>query len=177
MQISVLTTLVLNELLEPCAPFTSTRRWSEMNRLRNSNGHRNSNADRRGEARTIPPGAPKAGRNKRFGALIPLLMFAAFAALIASQEIPAFANLLERVFQPAKWQTKTTCHDAALAELPANSYARLLDGGSLHRTADGPSVTGIRFTMLDQEGGERNVTYDCYLSTSGKLHRLTLRTP
>ncbi|MFO8153220.1 hypothetical protein [Thioalkalivibrio sp.] len=82
------------------------------------------------------------------------------------------SDWFESVFQPAQWQTKVTCRDAVLAEMPAGSYPRLQDSGSLHQTRDGSSVTGIRLTMLGQDGEERVVHYNCYLTADGELHRL-----
>lgn len=137
---------------------------------------RRSAANPRGEARTLHTDASDGHRPNKLRPLIPILIFGAFAALIASQEVPAFADWLERVFQPVQWQTKASCRDAALEDIPAGSYARLQDGGSLNRTPDGPSVIGIRFAMLGQDGQEQIVTYDCYLDADGQLHRLTLRT-
>ncbi len=134
--------------------------------------------NRRGEARKLGTASPDSGgRTGRVKPLIPILIFVAFAGFIASQEIPAVSYWLESVFHPAQWQTKVNCRDAVLAEMPAGSYPRLQDGGSLHDTRDGSSVTGIRLTMLGQDGEERIVTYDCYLTADGELHRLAPRRP
>lgn len=109
--------------------------------------------------------------------MIPFLIFAAFAAFVASREVPAVADWLESVFQPAQWQTKVACRDAVLNEMPAGSYPRLQDSGSLHQTRDGSSVTGIRFTMLEQNGEEQVLHYNCYLTADGELHRLVPGSP
>ncbi|TVP82466.1 MAG: hypothetical protein EA346_02485 [Thioalkalivibrio sp.] len=143
---------------------------------RDTRNERRSPANPRGEARTPHTDASDSRRPNKIKPLIPILIFGGFATLIASQEVPAFADWLERVFQPAQWQTKASCRDAVLEDIPAGSYARLQDGGSLNQTPDGPSVMGIRFAMLGQDGEEQIVTYDCYLAADGQLHRLTLRT-
>ncbi len=108
--------------------------------------------------------------------MIPLLIIAGFAVFIAYQEVPAFADLLERSFTPERWQTKQTCRNAALAELRGGQYARLLDGGELHSTQDGPSVTGMKFAVLGEDGREQTVEYNCYLDGSGQIVRLSRQT-
>jgi len=144
---------------------------------RDTRGTRPLHKNRRGEARTPHTGSSDSGRAGKVRPLIPLLLFGAFAVFIASQEIPAVADWLERMFQPAQWQAKVSCRDAVLADMPAGSYPRLQDGGSLHQTRDGSSVIGIRFTKLGHDGEEQVVTYDCYLTADGQLHRLAPRKP
>ncbi len=144
---------------------------------RDTRHERGSPANPRGEPRTVHTDASDNRRPNKLRPLIPILIFGAFAALIASQEVPAFVDWLERVFQPVQWQTKASCRDAVLENLPAGSYARLQDGGSLDQTSDGPSVIGIRFAILAQDGEEKIVSHDCYLDADGgQLHRLILRT-
>jgi len=144
---------------------------------RGTRGTQPPHKNRRGEARTPSTGSSGSGRAGKVRPLIPLLLFGAFAVFIASQEIPAVADWLERMFQPAQWQAKVSCRDAVLADMPAGSYPRLQDGGSLHQTRDGSSVIGIRFTKLGHDGEEQVVTYDCYLTADGQLHRLVPRKP
>jgi hypothetical protein len=131
--------------------------------------------DPRGEARSY--GAADRGRRRRHpaGRLVPLLIFAGIVVLIARQEIPAFADWWERTFAPAEWKAKRTCSEAAIADLKDGRYARRLTGGELHETRDGPYVTGMKFTVLDDSGEERVVEYSCYLDSQGRLFRLNRR--
>ena len=128
--------------------------------------------DPRGEAPSYP--ARRGPRRQRNPArkLVPALILVFFGVLFARQQVPAFAEWWERTFNPQEWQARDTCRQAAMAELRGGRYARLRDPGELHRTQDGPSITGMQFSALDVEGGERRVEYNCYLDAQGRLFRL-----
>jgi len=103
---------------------------------------------------------------------MPLLIIGGIVALIAHEKIPAFADWWERTFSPAVWQTKTTCRQAALADLQGGQYARPLGSGELHDTQDGPYVTQMTFSVLGTDGEEQVIEYNCYLDSHGQLFRL-----
>lgn len=58
------------------------------------------------------------------------------------------ADWFESVFQPTQWQTTVTCRDAVLAEMPAGSYPRLQDSGSLHHRRKNASTSEITTLMM-----------------------------
>jgi hypothetical protein len=130
----------------------------------------NAGRDAGGSSGRPPPGE----RQPRFrlGPVVPFLIAAAFVVFIAHQEVPAVADFLERSFTPEQWQSKQTCREAALAELGAGQYARLLDGGEVHQTPDGPLVRDLRFAVLGEDDREQTVRYNCYLDANGEVFRL-----
>lgn len=102
---------------------------------------------------------------------------AGFGVFIAYKEVPAVADFLERSLTPERWQIKQTCRAAVLAELSSGQYARLLDGGELHQTQDGPYVSRMRFAVLGENGREQTVEYNCYLDGNGQLVKLSRQIP
>lgn len=123
-----------------------------------------------GSDSVVPPGQRRP-RN-RLKPLIPLLIMAAFAVFIAREEVPAVADWWERTFEPEQWQSKRVCRDAALAELGGGRYPRLLDGGDLHDTPDGPYISKMKFAVLGEDGREQTVEYACYLDPGGRVFKL-----
>lgn len=97
---------------------------------------------------------------------------AAIGVLIAREQVPAFADWWERTFTPAVWQARHTCREAAQADLKGGRYARLLRGGELQQTVDGPILTQMTYSVLDDGGEEQVVEYSCYLDSQGRLFRL-----
>ncbi len=102
---------------------------------------------------------------------------AAFAAFVARQEVPAVADRWERTFTPDQWHSKRVCRDAALAELGSGRYARLVAGGDLHETPDGPYVGRMKFAVLGENGREQTVEFACYLDSDGRVFRLVRQAP
>jgi len=133
-------------------------------------------ADRRGEAPVYRSARVQQKRRNPLKALVPALILGAFGVVIARQELPGFADWWARTFTPGEWHSRDTCRRAVLAELGGGRYPRLLDGGELHRTRDGPSVTRMRFAVLGDAGEERVVVYNCYLDPEGRVFKLA-RTP
>jgi hypothetical protein len=132
-------------------------------------------SERRGEVPAYSAARPRSRRANPARRLIPVLILAVFGVFIARQQIPAFADWWERTFMTAAWQTKSTCRQAALADLKDGRYARLLHGGDLHETPDGPYLTQMRFAVLGSNGQEQVVEYNCYLDSQGRLYRLNRR--
>lgn len=130
-------------------------------------------ADRRGEAPAYRSARAPGRRRNPARVLVPVLILATFATVVARQEVPAFADWWARTFTPKAWHSRDTCRRAVLDELRGGRYARALGDGKLQQTQDGPSVTGMRFAVLDENGGERVVEYNCYLDADGRLFKLT----
>jgi hypothetical protein len=105
--------------------------------------------------------------------LIPLIIVAAFAVIIARQEIPAVDDWWQKTFAPDEWQVKETCTQAVLAESKSRRYVRVLTKGEVHQTADGPYVEGLRIVVLGENGADEALYYTCYLTNDGQLFRLT----
>lgn len=129
-------------------------------------------AERRGEAPAYSAAGVRQRRRKPVKRLLPLLIMAAIGVLIAREQVPAFADWWERTFTPAVWQARHTCREAAQADLKGGRYARLLRGGELQQTVDGPILTQMTYSVLDDGGEEQVVEYSCYLDSQGRLFRL-----
>ncbi len=109
-------------------------------------------ANRRGEAPRYASTRFRDQRRNRVKPLIPLIVMAVFAVIIARQEIPAVDNWWQKTFAHDAWRVKETCRKAALEDAKDRRYVRVLTTGKVHHTADGPYVDGLRIKVL---GGER----------------------
>lgn len=116
---------------------------------------------------------PPRGRRSRFPQrLIPLLILAVIAVLIARQEIPAVDDWWEKTFAAGDWQIKQTCREAAV-ELSGNRvFTRVVKGGTVHQTEEGFYVDRLVLGEMGRDGVEQRVEYTCYLDASRRLVRL-----
>jgi hypothetical protein len=112
-------------------------------------------------------------RGKRKSArLIPLLFVMVLGALIAHNEIPAFAEWLEKLVAPQDWQAKQLCQQAALEAAADPAFARVIKPGEVHSTSEGLYVDKLVLGEMGEGGAEQSVEYSCYLDGAGKLVRV-----
>lgn len=104
--------------------------------------------------------------------LIPLLFFVVLAAVIAHNEIPAFAHWWERMLAPQDWQARQRCQQAALAAAANPAFARVIRAGEVHSTSAGWYVDRLVLGEMAEGGAEQAVEYSCYLDSTGKLVQL-----
>lgn len=104
--------------------------------------------------------------------IIPLLLVALFAFIIAWNEIPAVSNAWERSFNPDKWLAKQTCQKAALDHSERKEFARLLKPGKVNKTSNGVYIDRLVIGEMGPAGDEVRVEYSCYLDSEGKLAKL-----
>ena len=104
--------------------------------------------------------------------MIPFLILAFIAAIIARQEIPAVADWWEKTFSPEQWQMKQTCRDAAVEMSSNRAFARVIENGDVHETEDGFYLDRLVLGEMGQDGVEQRVEYTCYLSGARELVRL-----
>ena len=127
------------------------------------------------------PAAGHAGayrkRNRPMRRLIPLLVLAAIAVMIARREIPAVETWWEKTFAAEQWALKETCRQAVMEAADGGRYLRIVRGGELHQTGDGPYIDGVTTVQLSDAGVELTVVYTCYLDRQGKLFRLSRHEP
>jgi hypothetical protein len=120
-------------------------------------------------------GSARRGHKRPLSKLVPFLVLAAIAALIARQEIPAVAEWWEKTFAAEEWTLKQTCRNAVMESDSDGRYLRLVEAGEVHRTADGPYVDNLEIVELSASGVEQKVEYTCYLDKRGELFRLNRR--
>jgi len=111
-------------------------------------------------------------REHPFRKLIPLLVFAFIALMIAKQEIPAVSNAWERMVAPDEWLAKQTCQKAALESIERQEFARILKPGKVNKTTDGLYIERLVVGEMSQSGNEISVEYSCYLDSAGELVKL-----
>ena len=130
-------------------------------------------ANRRREAPPYASARFRDQRRNRMKRLIPLIVLAVFAVIIARQEIPAVDNWWQKTFAHDAWRVKETCRKAVLEDAKDRRYVRVLTMGKVHHTADGPYVDGLRIKVLGASGADETIHYTCYLDNTGQLFRLT----
>lgn len=118
---------------------------------------------------TTRPGGGRSGAHR----LLPLLVFALIALLIAHNEIPAVRDWWDRTFSPEEWAARRTCQQGALARAPNKAYARVIDAGDFHRTSDGVYIDGLVLGEMGDAGSEVRVEYTCYLNAAGDLVKVS----
>jgi hypothetical protein len=129
--------------------------------------------DPRGEATSYTPVRSRKKRDRPLKRLIPFLILAGVGVLIARQEIPAVNDWWERTFSAEEWEIKDTCKQAVLEESSNRQYVRVLKGGEVHVTRDGPYIDGLKIVVLGEAGREEVMDYTCYLDNEGHLFKLT----
>lgn len=116
-------------------------------------------------------------RNRPGRKLVPLLMVAGFALIVAWNEIPAVSNAWERTFSPDKWLAKQTCQQAALGQSERKDFSRLLKPGKYNKTSKGVYIDHLVIGEMGETGGEERIQYSCYLDSEGKLASLKREGP
>lgn len=128
------------------------------------------------------PAGPRAGGERHSGRvrdrrgvrqLLPVLIFAAIVLMIARQEVPAVSDWWDRTFSPEEWSARQVCRKGALARAPNQAFARVIDGGEVHRTSDGLYIDGLILGEMGEAGSEVRVECACYLNAAGDLVKLT----
>lgn len=122
----------------------------------------------------LPPGSTTGTvdyPHKRRKRLLPLLLVAAFVAVIAAQEIPGVASHLQRWFKPAEWQASQVCSAAALALAARPEFARVIAPGTVHATQTGFFIEAIAIGEMADAGGERRFSVACYTDSAGTVVR------
>jgi hypothetical protein len=111
-------------------------------------------------------------RNRPFRKIIPLLVFAFIALMIARQEIPAVGSAWERVVAPDVWLARQNCQKAALENVKRREFSRILKPGKVNRTTDGLYIERLVIGAMGESGNEVANEYSCYLDSNGTLVRL-----
>lgn len=112
-------------------------------------------------------------RERPFRKLIPVLVFAFIALIIAKQEIPAVSNTWERMVSPDKWLAKQTCQKAALESVARREFARILESGKVNKTTDGLYIERLVIGEMGPSGNEISTEFSCYLDSAGELVSLS----
>jgi len=111
-------------------------------------------------------------RNRPFRKIIPVLIFAFIAFMIAREEIPAVSNAWERMIAPDEWQAKQTCQKAALGSVERQEFTRILKPGKVNKTTDGLYIERLVIGEMGLSGKEVSINYSCYLDSTGNLVKL-----
>ena len=111
-------------------------------------------------------------RNRPFRKIIPVLIFAFIAFMIAREEIPAVSDAWERMVAPDEWQAKQTCQKAALGSAERLEFTRILKPGKISKTTDGLYIERLVIGEMGQSGKEVSIKYSCYLDSTGNLVKL-----
>ena len=111
--------------------------------------------------------------SQRMKRIIPLLIFAIIAVFIASQEIPAFANWVDRLLDAEAWTAAEACRDASKAATANPGFARLTENGSARKTDEGYFVEDVEYTVLGADGQEREYSFGCNVTRAGKVVSIT----
>ncbi len=111
-------------------------------------------------------------RKRRASRLIPLLIFALVAMLIARQEVPAVADWWEKTFAAQRWAVKQACREAALQAAPNRQFVRVIEHGVVHETDDGFYVEALVLGEMGADGAEQQVPYSCYLDSGYQLVKI-----
>ena len=111
-------------------------------------------------------------RNRPFRKIIPVLIFAFIAFMIAREEIPAVSDAWERMIAPDEWQAKQTCQKAALESAERLEFTRILKPGKISKTTDGLYIERLVIGEMGQSGKEVSINYSCYLDSTGNLVKL-----
>ncbi len=119
------------------------------------------------------PGGARDQHRRGIRHRVPPVFFAAIALLIGYNEVPAVRDWWDRMFTPEQWSARQVCQKSALARAPNSAFARVIEGGDVHRTNDGLYIDGIVLGEMGEAGTEVRVDYACYLNAAGELARLT----
>jgi hypothetical protein len=111
-------------------------------------------------------------RDRPFRKVIPLLVFAFIAFMIARQEVPAVGDAWDRMVAPDKWLAKQTCQKAALDSAERREFARILKSGKVNKTTEGLYIEKLVIGEMGQSGDEVAIEYSCYLDSAGELVKL-----
>ena len=111
-------------------------------------------------------------RGRPFRKIIPLLIFAFIALIIARQEIPAVRSAWERVVAPDEWLARQNCQKAALESVERREFSRILKQGKVNRTTDGLYIERLVIGAMGESGNEVAIEYSCYLDSNGTLVQL-----
>ena len=111
-------------------------------------------------------------QNRPFRKIIPVLIFAFIAFMIAREEIPAVSNAWERMIAPDEWQAKLTCQKAALGSAERQEFTRILKPGKVNKTTDGLYIERLVIGEMGRSGNEISINYSCYLDSTGNLVKL-----
>jgi hypothetical protein len=111
-------------------------------------------------------------RPRFFRKLVPLLIMSFVGLLIAKNEVPAVNTWWEKTFTPELWSAKQTCQQAAIADSINPGFARVLEPGLVHETADGRYIERLVIGEMGENGTETTAEYSCYLDGEGRLFRL-----
>jgi hypothetical protein len=103
----------------------------------------------------------------RLRRLIPLLIFAAIAVLIAKQEIPAVDSWISRIVNEEAWQAVEACRQMALDTMTQPGYTRIEKRGKAKRTEDGFYVDRLMIAELLNSGEEIRHSFSCNVNRAG----------
>jgi hypothetical protein len=129
--------------------------------------------EREGGARV----ASRRTNNRPFRKLIPFIILAVMAFLIAREEIPAVNSWWERMVSPENWLARQTCLNAAMERSEHKAFSRVLKTGKVNKTVDGLYIEQIVLGEMGSSGKEEAVRYSCYLDREGKLVKLNRLDP
>lgn len=108
-------------------------------------------------------------RQRPLRKVIPLLVFAFIALMIAREEIPLVGSTWERLVSPDKWLARQSCEKAAVASVQRKEFARILKPGTVNKTTDGWYIERLQIGEMGQSGDEIPVEYSCYLDAAKNL--------
>ncbi|HBE92942.1 MAG TPA: hypothetical protein DDW55_10580 [Gammaproteobacteria bacterium] len=113
-----------------------------------------------------PQGQPRQKSKSRF---IPVMVFALFALIILSQEVPQVQDAIDSVISPHEFNARKSCEAAALKLATRPDFARIINGGDVVKTQNGMLVKNIVMGEMDEQGQEKKVPFHCYLDASGNI--------
>lgn len=99
------------------------------------------------------------------------MIFAAIVLFIASREIPAVRDAVQRLTAPERWQAGDACRRAALRLAHNPDFARVVEPGVVHATQNGFFVDQIVVGEMASTGGEARFTVTCYADPGGQVVR------
>lgn len=97
-----------------------------------------------------------------------LLFFLVLLGVIVKQEVAAVSDWIEQWLHPDQWAMQQQCDATALAQASHPDYARIVDSGQVHKTANGYYVADV---LVGERGaqGELTFRFHCYFD-----HQLSL---
>lgn len=124
---------------------------------------------------TIQRKQPAQDRPRRLNRLLPFIVIAVFFLIILSQEIPGFRHAIDYYIAHENWQATENCNSRAMQMGTIPDYMRVIDYGTVHKTANGFFVEKIVVGEMAEQGGEQRFVVDCYTDAAGNLVRADRR--
>jgi len=115
------------------------------------------------------PSRTHARGGRRRPPFVVFLFFGLIAFLILKDRIPGLDDWYRKLVNEAEWRANKSCERAAIANMGANAFARIVTPGTMHKTRDGYLVENLIVGKMGPDGQEEKFTMTCYVSPTGDV--------